>query len=135
MKIRLKKQNKALVPFDAEAEAVIAKWKEGDFLELEVKRPRNSQFHRKLFVMLNIILQNTDEFVSIDELLEFVKIKAGIYKIVKVGKTHYPITQSISFAKMSEDEFGLFYDRAVDACLSVVPIEKEELAQRIAENF
>ena len=38
MKIRLTKQNKALIPFDTEAEAVIAKWKEGDFLELDVKR-------------------------------------------------------------------------------------------------
>ena len=135
MKIRLTKQNKALIPFDTEAEAVIAKWKDGDFLELDVKRPRNSQHHRKLFAMLSIVLENTDEFVSIDELLEFVKIKAGIYKIVKVGNVHYPITQSISFAKMSQDEFGLFYSNAIDACLSIIPLEKEELANQIAMEF
>ena len=133
MEIRLIKVDGGLMPFDDEAREVIKRWKPNVMLNAEVKQPRNYEHHKKIFALFNLVLTQTEEFQSINEVLEFFKIKAGRYKIIKVGETHYPITQSISFSSMTQDEFNLFYDKSIDIALLLIPVEKEELATMIAQ--
>ena len=133
MKIHLTKHNNALHPFDDKAAAVLKKWKEGDYIEVEVKRPRNSQFHRKFFALLNIVFANTDHFENMEEVLTYFKIKGGIYKTIKVNGNFYPMVGSIAFSKMDEDEFALFYDKAIDTALQLIPMDREELALQVAK--
>lgn len=133
MKLKFKKFANALIPFDDECVEAIKKWSNDDFIIVEAKRPRNNGHHRKFFALLNIVLTNTDLFQSIDETMEYFKVKGGHYKIIKIGNTHYPITKSISFSSMSQDEFNQFYDKAIDTALEILPVEKDELATMIAQ--
>ena len=135
MKLNLTKQNGTLIPFDDTARDAIAKWKEGEFLELEVKKPRNSQYHRKFFKLLAIVLQNTDAFKSLDELLGYVKIETGWVDIITYNHMAFRLPKSIAFHKMDNTEFDIFYNKAVDVCLQMVPMDKEDLATEIAERF
>ena len=132
MKIKMYKKGDALVSFDDEAAEVLRKWKPGVMIEVEAKKPRNSQFHRKLFAMLNIVFRNTDKFKNMDELLYFVKIETGHTDIVELKTIAFRIPRSIAFNKMNEDEFGQFYNKAVDVCLLEVPIDRADLADQVS---
>ncbi len=133
MKIRLMKVPQGLVAYDEESAQIIKKWPVATFILAEAVRPRNYEHHKKMFALLEIVLKNTDHFESIDETLEYFKIKTGQYKIMKVGDKYYPITKSISFGSMSQDEFNLFYDKAIQVALDLLRIDQEELAQQIAQ--
>ena len=133
MKIRLQKVSDGLIPYDTESAEAVAKWKVGDYIEVEAKRPRNGQHHKKFFAMLDILYQNTDYFNSPNEVLEYIKIKTGIYKTIRVDGKYYPITGSIKFAKMDQDNFNAFYSKAIDAAIQVLPIEREDLFYQLAK--
>ena len=102
-------KNIGLIPYDSEAEAKFAKWKHDSLVECEPKQPRNYEHHKKFFSLLDIVYKNTEAFSNSHECLEWFKIKCNVYKTIKVGNTYYPITGSISFAKMSQDDFNIFF--------------------------
>jgi len=132
MKIKMYKKGDALIAFDDAAAEVLRKWKPGVMIEVQVNKPRNNMFLRKFFAMLNIVFKNTDKFKSMDELLYFVKIETGHTDIVELKTIAFRIPRSIAFNKMSEDEFGQFYNKAVDVCLLEVPIDRADLADQVA---
>lgn len=127
------KRGMGLMPFDEEAQKKFDKWKADSLVECEPKQPRNYEHHKKFFALVDLVYKSTEEFTNSHECLEWFKIKCGVYKTIKVGETYYPITGSISFAKMSQDDFNIFYDRAIDSALTIIPIDKEELATMIAQ--
>lgn len=133
MKIRVTKhESGGLFPFDSEARDVVSKWKIGDMIEIDARKPRNYKHHKKFFALLDLFYTNTDLFSNQHECLEWFKIKCGIYKTIKVGETYYPITGSISFSKMEQDEFDLFYNKAIQAALDELPVGYEALATQLA---
>ena len=110
-----------LKPVDDDGRSFIAR-KQGKTLRCEVTEPRNIGHHRKFFAMLNIVLQNQDHYQSIDQLLNVCKMRIGHVESVmtKHGLIEWPA--SISWAKMDQDAFEAFYDRAVKwVCLEVIP--------------
>ena len=132
MKIKLIPKWGGLEPFDDEAIAVISKWKDGDMIVAEVVRPRNGKFHKKFFAMLNIIYMNSDEFKSITDLLNYVKIETGHADIIEVHGVAFRVPKTISFAQMDEDSFSVFYNSAVQVCVNVVPMDEDLLANKVA---
>jgi len=132
MKIRCVKKGGAIYGFDLEAEEAIKKFPVMELLELDIVRPRNVKFHRKFFAMLNIIVQNYHEPITVEDVLTHVKSELNYWDAIMVGNTHYKKYKSISFAKMDEDSFGEFYNRAVNVCMKLVPINKDDLATQIA---
>lgn len=132
MKIRLYKGKGGLLPFDDEAAATIRKWNVRDFLELEIKRPRNYKFHKKLFSLLKIVHENNEDTKSIDDLLNYVKIETGHADIIELRGIAFRVPRTISFSNMDEDEFSLFYDKAVDVCMKIIPESRAEIAEQIA---
>ena len=106
------KKGIGLLPFDDEAQAKFEKWKADSLVECTPKQPRNYEHHKKFFALVDIVYKQTDDlFETPNECLEWFKIKGGIYRTIKIGETYFPITGSISFAKMSQDDFNLFYDK------------------------
>ena len=94
------------------------KLKIGETYRAKIVVPRNYKFHKKFFALLNMALENTDKYDTLDSLLIEVKLKLGHYKlhVTTKGKPQY-IPKSISFAKMDQVEFEKFYDRTVDIVL------------------
>lgn len=109
-----------LVPSSDDDRVKLRGVKLGDEVCVEIRRPRNVRFHRKFFAMLNIVFDNLpDEMAAgmgvacVEDLLEAVKIDLGMYALHNVNGKCVLKTYSISFAKMDEECFGVFYDRAV----------------------
>lgn len=82
--------------------------------------------------MLNVIKDNYPLELTVEDIDLYVRDKLGLYRIVAVGDVVHKQYESISFAKMDEDRFEDFYSRAVQACMSLVPINQEDLAIEIA---
>lgn len=133
MEFRVRKNDAGLLePFDQEAADIISKWKQGDFVLVNAKRPRSYEHHKRYFALLNILLEETEIFNDIEEAQTYFKIKAGIYKTVEIDGKFYPMVGSINFSQMNEDAFGIFFNKAVQIALNVLPVDEVELADKIA---
>ena len=83
----------------------------GTALEVEIRRPRNLQFHRLFWALCTTIAESVPGFRSSQEVCDVLKIATGHYTTVR-GKTDiYRLPKSISFAAMQEPEFRAFFDK------------------------
>jgi hypothetical protein len=135
MKLMLKKIAGGLIPSLPMDEEKLSKWKFGSIMECEVKKPRNGQFHRKFFALINVVYINQEKYTQLDDLLVEVKLKTGHYKehLTTKGEIIY-LPKSISFAQMDEMEFGLFYSKVIDVVLKhFMKVSPEELDTMVNE--
>ena len=137
VKILVSRKLAGLYPVDETGEAVIRKFNMGEVVSVDVTRPRNLAFHRKLFAMLNIVLDNQDHFKSVDDLLEVCKLRTGHCHTVLTKAGEVKITDSISFAAMDQDAFNNFYNRACAwVCEEVIPgLSQQDLDAEVAAQL
>lgn len=129
MDLYLKKHNNTLIPADRHNESVLEELKNGQWYKAKLNIPRNINFHRKFFALLNTVVELSDFYtckpkgLAVEELKERVKFKTGWYEIFTyVEDTPLVRTKSIAFDKMDNKQFEDFYNRAID-----VIIQDEEL--------
>lgn len=122
-------------PISAAARDFHAKTKLGQTVEMVGRRPRNPQHHRKLFALLGVLVDNTDEFANTDEALIGVKAVLGRghwKKLHPRSRREVFIPESIAFESMSQDEFEPFYDAAVAAVQRWwLPVGNDELREAV----
>lgn len=108
----------ALRPLFPDGEDLLSGIPQGETLKVTFTRPRNVQFHKLFFALMNLALENQDRYENMDHLLTAVKVAVGYADtvILRTGETAF-IPKSISFAKMDEDEFRVFFNRVVDVVL------------------
>lgn len=136
-RVRLVKKLSALYAFDEAGEAVLRRLPPGEIVEVEITRPRNAQFHRKFFAMLQIILSNQEHYKSLDDLLAVCKLRIGHSKKIQTAHGIVEIPASISFASMDDIGFANFYDRACQWVLNeVLPgLERHHLDEEVAQQL
>jgi hypothetical protein len=134
VRLNLRKLGGALVPaFDSDSE-VIAKWRQGDIVIAEVRRPRNGKFHAKFFALLDTAFHAQDRFPTLDSLRFYVTVKSGYFDSIETKRGVMIVPKSISFAAMGEDEFSELYDKAIDVLIKDVLPDKwtgDELKDRV----
>jgi len=132
-KILVARKLGGLYPVDEASENAVRKIGLGEIVTVDLKRPRNLQFHRQFFMMLHTILQNQEHYTSIDDLLEVCKLRIGHCHTVQTKLGEVKIPDSISFATMDENSFADFYDRACAWVVSeVIPgLERTNLDEEI----
>ena len=115
------KINHALYPADDEAHEALKKIKAGETVKLSMVRPRNLGFHRKYFALLNLAFdyweppENHVGEKNFDRFRKDICILAGFYeRYVRLDGSTRIEPKSISFAKMSEDEFADLYGKTID---------------------
>ncbi len=97
--------------------------KEGQTFLIDLKVQRNVKQHKLFFSLLRMVVDNSDEYQSTDELLINLKIATKHVKTIigYNGQTYY-IPQSISFETMDQVEFQEFFKRCIDIiCTRFVP--------------
>lgn len=135
MKVNLIKQGQVLIPATPSDEEKIAAIKNGQFLEVDIKQKRNLLFHRKFFAMLNIGFEAFEPerkdykgqvaVKNFDRFRKDVVIMAGFYDATYDIQGNLKLeAHSISFGKMSEDDFNKVYN----ACCNV-------LLQKVLHNY
>ena len=135
MKVNLIKQGRVLIPATPSDEDKMSSIKNGQFLEAGMKQKRNLKFHRKFFAMLNIGFEAFEPdqkdykgqvaVKNFDRFRKDVIILAGFYDATYDIQGNLKLeAHSISFGKMSEDEFNKVYN----ACCNV-------LLQKVLHNY
>ena len=136
MKFLVQKTMTGLIPvFNSDHDKLKeSKLKLGEIYEVEIKKKRNYQFHKKYFALLNLCFENQEVFESIEDLRYFLTMKAGYYKQVDTGNGTMFIPKSISFSSMDEIEFEQLYQNTITVICKFIGIEKEDLLNEIL-NF
>ena len=131
-----------LVPLDEIDAEAKAQLRIGSDVRVTVTHPRNIRFHRKFFALLHITVTNLPEHITfsmhiynVETMLAAVKIDLGYYDAVQVGSREVIKLRSISFTKMSADEFEKFYDLAVTDILNnyLKGTDKDDLLEEVEQ--
>lgn len=144
MKLHLQKTPDGLLrPVDDETVEALSSVKMGDILHADFKRMRNYKFHRKWFALVKYAFEHWEpaqlqaaKWVdvtpekSLDRFRKDLTIMAGHYDAsYRLDGSVRIEAKSISFGKMSEEEFNSLYSNTIDAVLKhvLVNYEKAEL--------
>jgi len=132
MNIYLTKTQAGFVPSDVETEEWAKKVKAGAVISADFRRVRNPAFHRKFMALLNVGFDNCDvPGMIFDRFRKDVTILAGYHHtVVRLDKSVRVEADSISFAKMEEDDFEKLYNQTINVLLKHVynlEMSKEEL--------
>ena len=101
-----------LMPSDSRSAQVASKWRPGETLGGELRKPRNPRFHRLIHAIGGLAAENLDEFHGMDahQVLKRLQIEANVgcdEMAVMMGKRPQivRIPQSLSFASMGQEKF------------------------------
>ena len=133
MKAQFRRSEVGLLPASDESREWFSKLKIGATVEADFVQPRNPKFHAKFFALIAFAFEHWADtaprikYKDIDvepDLTRFRKditIMAGRYKPVINVKGELRIeADSISFAKMSTEEFEALYSQTIQVLLSKV---------------
>jgi hypothetical protein len=121
-------------PVSEAAREFHAKTPLGKVVEMKARRPRNPGHHRKLFALLNLIVDNTDLFANTDDALTGLKAITGHGRWARIKGTSKDIfyPESIAFDAMPQDEFDAFYTQAIAAVRRFwLPVEEGDLREAV----
>lgn len=132
MKALFVKSLHGLVPVDEQGEAMLAKWKRGDAVMVDVRRPRNPYHHRLMFAVAKLVVENSEHYSSVEQFIEDAKFYAGHVErhVTWTGKAHWR-TKSISFASMSQDDFAPFFDKTIELACKVLSIDAPTMLDEV----
>lgn len=105
----------------------------GELIEVKLVKARNLEFHKKFMALVRLVHENQEKYPTIAQLLTAIKLEAGWYEDgpVKGGVPSY-IPKSISFGRMSANEFFHFYRDALDAIVRLLPhLNAEDLIEEV----
>jgi hypothetical protein len=105
-------------------------------LEFEVKVPRNLPLLKKYFAMLKLAFENQEEFKSFEVFREAVQIGAGFFdRVQRLHGEEIIVSKSISFAKMSQEEFGRLYVAVLDTIIDYFKFPRNGFEEEIAKFY
>ena len=109
------------------------KIKPGDTVKAQIKKPRNVEFHRKFFALLNMAFENQETFNNFEHFRAFMTMKAGYYQRIPTDKGEMYLPDSISFAKMDQVEFEELYGAMIDTVGKFLDISREDIMQNLVD--
>ena len=109
----------------------LAKLKPDTTYQIEIKQPRNVQFHRKFFSLLSLCYDNQETFNNIEEMRSWLIMKAGYYKRVATPTGEMFQPESISFSSMDDIKFNEVYSRVLDVVCNWLDTDQETIAEQL----
>lgn len=110
--------------------------KPGTWLRMEWSSPRNGPHHRKMFALLSLVAENSEQYNTTEKALNAVKLAAAYYDPFIDPRTGeiIPLVKSISYDAMPQEEFEVFYSAALDGVLQVIlPTMSRETADHLLD--
>ncbi len=104
---------------------------------VEMKRPRNLQWHKKTFALFNLLYQNQTRYPTMDDLRSALLVHVGFCTEIKMrdDRTVY-VPKSLAFSKLDQEGFEQLWDSLVKmACEKIIPHLSEEDLRREIEEF
>lgn len=148
MELYLKKTQIGLVHSDEISAEALEKYRNGSLLLCKIVQPRNQKFHAKFFALLSVGFRYWEpgEIDSkygqpeknFEQFRKDVTILAGFYTVdTRLDGSVRVNAKSISFAKMSEDEFAELYNKVINVLLKRIftQFTKEEVIRMAEEEI
>lgn len=124
MKISLSRTLTGWAPADDEALRVSRHWKPGESVVVDMKRPRQHRTLRRYWGLCKLILQNSEDFRSVTQVSDYLKLRAGHCSSIASESTGevFQIPDSIDYDSLDEPEFQEVWRRVVDVvCEDFLP--------------
>lgn len=113
--------NGSLLPTTRAGEDYVRSLKAFEVIKCKPSRPRNWRHHNKFFALLEIVLPNT-EYRTVEQLRKVLAVHIGHCDFIESRGKLVAIPKSISFDKMDQSEFEVFYRATLDAvCEHIIP--------------
>jgi hypothetical protein len=113
-----------LAAADAEALDALKKLTLGSSVTVEIKRPRNTGQHRLYWALCTLVADHHQELSTAEQVHETIKLLTGHCDVVALRSTGevVRVPRSISFNRMSNEEFVAFFRKAKDVvCEHLLP--------------
>lgn len=127
----------SLIPSDKEAEAVVMRWKPGAIYALKYSLARNPKFHRLIFGVASMVIDNAPEesYWHGKDPKHFIKaVMLTIGQVEEVvdfkGEVHMT-PKSIAFENMDETEFKPIGDAVVKEAARILGISERDVIQNL----
>ena len=134
MKLYVKNTLSGLVPLYPNDLEEKKRLKLNETYQVEIKRPRNVQFHRLFFALVNLGHENTQLEMPFEAYRKYVTMKAGFFHVYHTPKGEFYDAQSIAFSAMDDDQFSEVYSRVLDVIIEDIGAGKEEIENELI-NF
>lgn len=109
-----KPDNTFVAAYDSDWEKVL-KVKTGDIYKCQITKPRNYEFHKKYWALINMVYDNQELFDNVDDMRAEITIKAGFFTTYHgLDGSIKKKANSISFAEMDGFEFQEMYEKTKD---------------------
>ena len=105
----------------------------GQVYEVEIKKKRNYEFHKKFFALLNLCFENQEKIKDFDSFRSYITMKAGYYTRIDTDKGAFYLPKSISFGSMDEVEFNALYDAVLSQVLLILDCTKDEIVEALKD--
>jgi hypothetical protein len=111
-----------LAPVDDASKEALNFYGTGEVLRVKMHRDRNPRHHRLFFGLLNLVFQNQQRYLSQEALRFAITIQAGYVDEIRLSGDRVALKpKSISWGKMDQHEFSLFYQAALKAIPELLP--------------
>ncbi len=122
----IKQAGGLLMPADDVASEKMTKFKTGEQYQVDIKRTRNPQFHRKMFAFFKFCFDHwagghefQDETLQREEFRKELTKLAGFYdQVFDLHGNFTIVAKSLSFANMDQEEFEQCYSALIQAAMS-----------------
>ncbi len=121
-------------PCDDDAQEWFSKTKVGQMVEMKGHRPRYPWQHRKYFALLKLVVDNSDDFVNVDQLRYAVFAGLHLGEWVKIPNASKPffIPKSMNFASMKQDEFEKVYNDTMNIIIKHwLPADRADIEEQL----
>lgn len=102
----------------------------------DFKKPRNYEFHKKFFALVNMVFQNQEQYTNIEHLRKDLIIESGNYDLrydflgVEIREA-----KSISFSSMDDIMFSELYNSVIDVIIKYFHFDKQEIIENIEKYY
>ena len=128
--------NKRLVAENNSDYEKIGKIRENHPYRFTISTPRNYEFLKKFFALINLTFDNQEQFNNIEDMREEIIIASGFYvKTTDLQGNEKKKAKSISFASMDETEFSELYSKVLDQVCNWLEISDEDIKEQIINYF
>lgn len=134
MKIWCRNTLSGLIPLYPSDQDEKKKLKIGQDYECDIKNPRNYEFHKRFFALINLGHHNTSMELPMDVYRKIMTMRAGYFTSYNTGKGIHYEAESISFGSKTQDEFQEIYSRVLDEIIKDIGATSEEIERELI-NF
>jgi len=137
MQLHLKKTLAGFALADEMSVENAKRFKVGEVYKAEVVKPRSRKTLGRWWVLCQMILDNTEDFRSKEQISDYLKIRAGHSTSIVSKSTGeiFHVANSISFDEMEEAQFQELWQRVCDVVVQdILPgITQHEIEYEIAK--